>query len=228
MLVSVKFKKALLSLSFMASKEKPPSGTKSAPAEKPFDKDSEDSEDYSYSDEVRIPKERVAVLIGKKGSEKKELEQAGNSRLQVDSKEGFVRISSKDPVRVMQMHDVVLAVGRGFNPQIARLLFKTDYVLEVLDIEAYSRSKNKSIRLKGRVIGEEGKARRIIEELTETYISVFGKTISIIGQAYNVSICRRAVESLLSGSPHSSVYFWLEKKRKELKYQDFLGQDILK
>jgi ribosomal RNA assembly protein len=94
-------------------------------------------------------------------------------------------------------------------------------------VEEYSRSKKKSTRLKGRVIGEEGKARRIIEELTETYISVFGNTVSIIGQAYNVSICRRAIESLLSGSPHSGVYFWLEKKRKELKYQDFIGEDAL-
>ncbi len=204
----------------MAPNEKPLSGKKKTQAE-------DEQEGFSYSDEVRIPKERVAVLIGKKGADKKELEMAGRSRLKVDSKEGFVRIFSNDPIRVMQMHDVVLAVGRGFNPQIARLLLKTDYVLEMLDVEEYSRSKKKSTRLKGRVIGEEGKARRIIEELTETYISVFGNTVSIIGQAYNVSICRRAIESLLSGSPHSGVYFWLEKKRKELKYQDFIGEDAL-
>ena len=87
------------------------------------------------------------------------------------------------------------------------------------------------IRLKGRVIGQEGKSRKIIEGLTETYISVYGKTISIIGQAENVSVARRAIESLLAGSNHATVYRWLEKKRRELVRKRFSSEseeDFLK
>ena len=78
------------------------------------------------------------------------------------------------------------------------------------------------MRLKGRVIGEQGKARRTIENLTETDISVYGKTVSIIGEIEHVSVAKRAILSLLSGSPHSRVYSWLEKKRKEMKYREML------
>ena len=71
--------------------------------------------------------------------------------------------------------------------------------------------------MKGRIIGAEGKSRRTIEELTETNVSVYGKTVSIIGLAEGVDMARRAIETLLSGSPHANVYKWLEKKRRELK-----------
>jgi len=77
------------------------------------------------------------------------------------------------------------------------------------------------LRLKGRIIGKDGKSRKIIESLTETYICVFGKTIGIIGEGEAASIARRAIESLLAGSPHSSVYKWLEKRNREIKQRDF-------
>ena len=73
------------------------------------------------------------------------------------------------------------------------------------------------LRLKGRVIGREGKSRKLIEELTECNISVFGKTISIIGLPESAANARQAVESLLRGSTHSNVYNWLEKRRREMK-----------
>jgi ribosomal RNA assembly protein len=71
-------------------------------------------------------------------------------------------------------------------------------------------------RLRGRVIGKQGKSRRTIEQLSETYISVYGKTIAIVGDSENVEIARTAVENLLKGASHASVYKWLEKKRKEI------------
>ena len=61
---------------------------------------------------------------------------------------------------------------------------------------------------------------KTIEDLTETYVSVYGKTIGIIGFSENVAIARKAVESLLSGSPHSTVYKWLEKRRSDMKRKD--------
>jgi ribosomal RNA assembly protein len=71
-------------------------------------------------------------------------------------------------------------------------------------------------RLRGRVIGHDGKARSMIEGLTETHIVVYGKTIGVIGEIERVAMARQAVELLLGGSPHGNVYKWLEKKRREL------------
>ena len=90
----------------------------------------------------------------------------------------------------------------------------------ILNILDYISSKNHLLRVKGRVIGAAGKSRKVIEDLTDTKICVYGKTISIIGLPENVAACRRAIESLLQGSPHSSVYKWLEKRRVELSRND--------
>jgi ribosomal RNA assembly protein len=88
------------------------------------------------------------------------------------------------------------------------------------------------MRIKGRIIGRDGRSRELIEEHTETFVSVYGKTVSIIGTTESVSTARRAIEMLIKGSPHSTVYRWLEKMRKELrrreyeeKFDDYLKKD---
>ncbi len=175
--------------------------------------------EFSY--EIKVPHERVAVLIGKSGKIKKEIEEATKSKLTIDSKEGEVQVEGTDPLMLYITRDIIKAIGRGFNPEVAMTLLKQDYLFELIDISEYSKGKaNHLERLKGRIIGKEGKSRKYIEQMTETDICVYGKTAAIIGQGENVSIARRAIESLLQGSPHASVYKFLEKKRRDLKMQE--------
>lgn len=171
--------------------------------------------DYSY--ELKIPLARVAVVIGTQGKVKKEIEEATKTRIQVDSAEGDIFIAGSDGLGLYSAREVVSAIGRGFNPDIAMLLLKQDYASEQIIIDDYAKTKKHEIRLRGRVIGAEGKARKVVEELTDCHVSVYGKTITIIGEIENAGICRQAIEKLLAGSQHSSVYRWLEKKRKDMK-----------
>ena len=172
--------------------------------------------EYSY--ELKVPKNRIAVIIGKEGKIKKEIEESTKTKLDIDSKEGDVFISGEDALGLYTAREIIRAIGRGFNPEIAKLLLKPDYIFEVIDVSEYvGKSKDAMLRLKGRVIGKEGKSRRIIEELTECSISIFGKTISIIGLPESAADARQAVEFLLRGSTHANVYKWLEKRRRELK-----------
>jgi len=174
--------------------------------------------------ELKIPKERIAVLIGKNGQVKKEIESATETSLDVDSKEGDIFIKGEDGLGLYTAREVVQAIGRGFNPNIALLLLKSDYTFDMIMMKDFTgKSKDTLMRLKGRVIGKEGKCRATIEELTECCVSVYGKTISVIGTAENVPIARQAVESLLRGSTHANVYKWLEKKRREIKKSRLLG-----
>lgn len=177
-------------------------------------------EEYVY--ELKIPKERVAVLIGKDGEVKKKLEGPTGIKIDVDSEEGDCFLKGKDALALFTIIEVVKAIGRGFNPDIAMLLFKQDYVFDIVPLTDYYKNKNAMHRVKGRVIGEKGKCRRTIEELTESHISVYGKTVSIIGGAENVAVARRAVESILRGDSHGSVYKWLEKQRRNLKVNEFI------
>ncbi len=177
--------------------------------------------EYSY--EVKIPKERIAVLIGKKGSEKKELEEATSSKIEVDSKEGDVKVSGEDSLKIFALREVVKAIGRGFNPDIARLLLKQDYVLELIPVQDFVPNKNHLERIKGRVIGAKGKSRDTIEKMTETFVSVYGKTIGIIGSVDRVGVAKQAIESLLNGSPHSNVYTFLERSNANLKKEEAIN-----
>jgi ribosomal RNA assembly protein len=166
--------------------------------------------------EIKVPKERIAVLIGKKGETKQKLEEALGVSLNIDSQEGDITIQGDDALQLYISRDIIRAIGRGFNPETALLLLKQDYIFELLDITRYVKE-NHILRIKGRIIGKDGKARLVLEELTQTYICVYGKTISIIGETENVSICKRALESLLEGAPHAVVYKWLERRRKEMR-----------
>lgn len=162
---------------------------------------------------VKIPHDRVAVVIGKNGETKKQLEIVTKTNIDVDSKEGEVIIEGEDSLNLFIAKEMIIAIGRGINPEIAQLLIKQDYGFDIINIMDYARTKKDMIRLKGRVIGREGRSRKTIEDLTECNISVYGKTIGIVGEIEKIGIARRAIESLLTGSPHSKVYHWLERQR---------------
>jgi len=174
------------------------------------------------SKELKIPKDRVGVLIGIKGEIKKLIEENAQVEIEVDSKSGDVTIVGEDSLSVYTTKNVIKAIGRGFSPEVAMLLYKEEYMFDLIDITDYIGKSKKSLgRIKGRVIGSEGKARKMIESITDTSISVYGKTVGIIGEIENVTVARRAVDLLLSGSPHGNVYRWLENKKREMQKRMF-------
>ena len=101
--------------------------------------------------ELKIPKDRIAVLIGKGGSVKKQIEEETKTKLDIDSREGDVTLSGEDGLSLFTAREIVKAIGRGFNPDVALLLLKPDYSFELIIIEP--RSKNDLSRIKGRIIG---------------------------------------------------------------------------
>lgn len=183
---------------------------------------SQEVDEYAY--ELKIPKERVAVLIGKKGEQKRQLEHVTKTKIKVDSDEGDVSITGKDALLLYSCREIVKAIGRGFNPEIAMQLLKQDYGIEFINLSDYASTPKELQRLRGRVIGEGGKSRRTIEALTFTNISVYGKTIGIIGRLEGIPNARRAIEALLSGRKHGTVYKFLERKRKEMRLAEMTGE----
>ena len=172
---------------------------------------------------VRIPKERVGVLIGSEGTTKKLIEDKLSVQLEVESETGGVTLTlaekAEDPSLLFRARDMVTAVGRGFSAEHAsRLIRDEEAVLDVLDLRTvFGRSESDLRRVKGRIIGENGKTRTIIEELTDTSVSVYGHTVSIIGNAEGALVAREAIQMLIDGSLHSTVYRFLHRKRRELK-----------
>ena len=181
-------------------------------------------EEFKY--ELKIPKERVAILIGQKGQTKRLIEKETSTKLDIDSDEGDVAVSGEDALKLFVARELITAIGRGFNPNIALKLLKVDYVFELINLADIARNKNDMQRLKGRVIGQEGKSRRIIEELTECEICVYGKTIGLIGPVDMIGLGRKSVEMLLQGAMHASVFKFLESQRREVKRMAFEGKKL--
>ncbi len=120
-----------------------------------------------------------------------------------------IEVSDDDPIAVMSAKMVFQAFGRGFDFDTSLNLLDEEFTLEVIDISSYTKSRSRLMTLKGRVIGTEGKAKNIIETETETKISIYGKTISIIGRFQNVDKARDAIELLLSGRKHGTAFKFL-------------------
>ena len=170
---------------------------------------------------IKIPRDRIGVLIGHGGETKKQIELKTNVKLEIDSETGEVTIDEKnvkEPVDILKAEKVITAIGRGFSPEHAFKLFDDDYDLFLFDIRDYAgRSKAHVRRLKGRIIGRKGKTRETLEELTDSHISVYGHTVAVIADMLFMEPIKTAIEMLLNGSKHSTVYRYLEEKRRDMK-----------
>ncbi len=165
---------------------------------------------------VKIPSERIGVLIGADGSTKRQIEERSGATLRIDSASGSVTIDSPDSLNVMRAGDVVKAIGRGFSPERAlRLLDDETLVLDLIDL--FNMTQKDLQRVKGRIIGKDGRTRELIESLLDVKISVYGKTVGIIGDPVHAQAARKAIGMLIEGAPHGTVYSYLEKKRREWK-----------
>jgi ribosomal RNA assembly protein len=173
---------------------------------------------------VRIPKDRVGIVIGAEGKSKQYIENKLKVKLEVDS-EGSVTITlneeANDPSLLLKAKDVVTAIGRGFPPEVAfRLIRNEDDIFDMIDLRLiFGRSESDIKRIKGRIIGTDGKTRRLIEELTEADMVVYGHTVGFIGSFENVDTARNAVQMIIEGCQHHTVYKYLQRKRTELKKQ---------
>jgi ribosomal RNA assembly protein len=172
----------------------------------------------------RVPKDRIAVLIGAKGTTVKSIREAcGCQDLFINSETGDVEVTwgepgSYDPVKAMKLPDVVKAIGRGMAPKAAIRLFDDQHFFEMVDLRDFvGKRSNQQRRVRSRIIGSQGKVRQLIESLTDTEITIYKSTVVIIGEQEGLFAARQAIEMLAGGSEHGSVLGFLEKDRRKSK-----------
>lgn len=179
---------------------------------------------------IRIPADRVGTLIGKKGEIKKTLQDTSGIKIDINTEEGEIvlhdDVELEDPLKALQLMDVVKAVGRGFNPDKAMRLFEDDEYLEVVDLKEFIGERSGQMhRVRGRLIGKDGKTRRIIEDLTGVDMVIYGNTVGLIGNSISLPVAKHAVELILQGSEHATVYHYLESQRPRLRIAE-MGFDL--
>jgi ribosomal RNA assembly protein len=172
----------------------------------------------------RVPGERIGVLIGRKGAVIERIKQECRVNVEIESETGNVTVGydsrsllEGDPFKALE---IISAIARGFSPERAFKLLHDDVILQLLDMRDYvGNSQSSMSRLKGRIIGERGKSRRTIEELSGADVSVYGHTVGFIGIFEAIKVAVEAIILLSKGSSHKSVYTMLQNYRRKLKQE---------
>ena len=162
-------------------------------------------------EEVLIPKSRVAVLIGTKGYSRNAIARTAKVSLNISS-DGVVEINGQ-PQNVWLASSIVEAIGRGFSPESAMMLFNKKFAFELLYINDFTpKNPRRRKELRGRIIGTQGKIKHIIQKKTKTRLAIYGKTVGIIGPAEGVNLARRVVEMILRGAQYSAALGFLTRE----------------
>ena len=177
----------------------------------------------SFEQTIKVPRDRIGVLIGKSGKVKGMIEEACGIKLEIDSEYGDVTVRNSAKPEEMQPFkavEIVTAIAKGFSPQRANRLLEGENVLHIIDLREFVGKSGSALeRIKGRIIGADGKARKTMEQLTGAYISIYGHSVAIIGNSDEIRLANEAIAMLAKGSMHKSVYNMLQEARRKVKLE---------
>jgi len=144
---------------------------------------------------------------------KEKIESSLNVKLKIEKENIVIEGSALDELIVSK---VIEAISLGFDFDIALRLKDENYILEKINIKKQVRP-SRLRQIKARIIGSKGKAKKTMEELTNCSIVLNKNIVTVLGKIEDVNNATRALLSLIRGSPHSKVYSFLERARKERK-----------
>ncbi len=158
---------------------------------------------------VNIPEERLLKL-----KRVRNVESTLKEFLDVKITIGDDILIEGNSLQVLRAKEIIKAYGRGFTFNQSLDLLDDEYYLDVMNISDFiGKSKDRQVVMKGRLIGADGVTKKMIEKDCEVKLSIYGKTICIIGKPKNIKFARIAIEMILSGSKHNSVYRFLQENR---------------
>lgn len=164
-------------------------------------------------DFIRMPNKRRLLL--KKNKKMREIiEKMTGTKIEINDE---ISIGGGN-FKVYQAKQVLKAFGRGFDVNVALYLLEDEYGLEVINLTDFIKSRERLKTLKGRIIGTGGKTKKYIEKFAEVDLSVFGKTVSIIGNWEKINIAKEAIMKIIGGCTHQALYRWLEQQSVKEKW----------
>ncbi|AEB95541.1 MAG: KH domain-containing protein [Metallosphaera sp.] len=175
---------------------------------------------------VSVPDEKLELVK----SLLSDLSRSGGIEILYDerSKNFIVDPKNQNPYQALKTVSVINALGLGVPVSDAFKLIGEEYILDVIDLKQLSHDKAVMSRIKGRIIGEGGKTKRIIQEYTGVTIVVSDHHVALIGTYEQIPIAKKALELILKGKEHSTVYRYLDKAEEELvRYRSSLRREKL-
>ncbi|NAZ26168.1 MAG: hypothetical protein GU343_01335 [Nanoarchaeota archaeon] len=109
----------------------------------------------------------------------------------------------------------------GFD--IKKLLNILDNDWDILEIDlkqVFEKKINHIIRIKGRIIGEEGKVLEELRKRTNADIIIKDKYIYILGDNISLQSAYEGIKRIIKGEKHNTVFNYLDKYIKDLRNKD--------
>ncbi|RLE60967.1 MAG: RNA-processing protein [Thermoprotei archaeon] len=169
---------------------------------------------------VPIRSDRIGVVIGKGGVNKRRIEETFGVTIEVDDKRGIVYLipgRDSSPFRVLKAKKAIEAISLGFSVEDALSLSEDLVDFDTIDISESARNRNDLVRIKSRIIGTRGRFKKTLEEMTGARIVVSDKMVGVIGDYEQIRVVREAIQRILRGQSHRSVIQFLEDETRILK-----------
>jgi len=168
-----------------------------------------------YEELVPIPEERVGYL--KKNL--KPISRRLKLALEIDS--DCVLHAQGESIDIYFGKKVLVALAFGFGMREAFGLLSDNKQLIVADIgELVPRQSIE--RVLGRIIGEEGKTKALIQKITHCKLDVVGQKVGIICTYEMREPLAKAISMLVNGAKQGHVYTYLERCSREQKIDQML------
>lgn len=154
---------------------------------------------------VYIPKERLRRLKQDRGLVSR-VEKLCNCKIGIDAENEFVEVSG-EAYGEYTVKNIVYAFGRGFEMELACKLAEMDYYFSSINLDEALSSEKRIKQVKARIIGESGRTKTYIEQVSGAKISVYGNTVSFIGRIEEINEAETAVNTLIDGgAPQACVH----------------------
>jgi ribosomal RNA assembly protein len=145
---------------------------------------------------------------------KKRLEEILNITIKINGKEININGTA---INEFEATKVIDALNFGFSFSSAVSIKKENKLFEILNIKDYTNKSNLE-RIRGRIIGKNGKALKTLSDLTNCNLELKNNEIGIIGEPENLKRTIEALIEIIQGSKHSNVYKGLEKNQPKPIY----------
>ena len=163
-----------------------------------------------------LDKDRIPVFIGKEGSKKRKFEKKFDCQIEINSETGDITINNAESLNLFILNNIINAINLGQNPDNAIKLEDETYVHDTIDVKNYEKEQSRLKTIMGRIIGKDGSTRRIIEEITKCNLAVKDHYVSVIGPYENTILVHEALDMLIKGASHKTLYSYLERNKHKV------------
>ncbi len=138
------------------------------------------------------------------------------ARVRFDEANNMVLIESKDEKSdVLKVRDFVIALDNCIEESLGLEILRKDFMVYLIDLRNIFSDKEDIRRILGRIIGEQGKIKAKIIEMTGCHLQINDSKILLVGSYEDVEYAKQAIQIIVDGSPYTRLFKYLEKVRRE-------------